>query len=267
LKTIFSPYLTTARLESVVSASSDDGWTLSREELATASAHERDLVSNSISVVLESAADRDYYSQWTGPQRIDVRSYAAERSAAYASDPQDDRHLRFLAGGRPVREKGFVELCRQFADVRDWAAGRGIRLELSILCRERRLDKGAAYIHDVEKVIEQFGLEEIARIEQKVPLDQLRQRMLDSTAIIVPSLYDPYGLMAAYAVEVKRPVFVSRFAGVSENFRSKSFVFDPLAEGDLLRAVSEWIDNRPLLEFHSCFPSYRGLYLTEAARS
>jgi hypothetical protein len=261
-KTIFSPYLTTGRLRSVVEKTGGSGWTMTDDELAVASRYERKLTSTCMRVVLESARDCDFYGTWVHPERLDVRSFAQERSARFATNPSEATRLTFVAGGRPVREKGFVELCKQFALLRNWAASRDIKVSLSILCRERRADKGADYIAAMERTIEACGLKGYIEIEPKISLDQLRHRIEASTALIVPSLYDPFCLMPTYAVEVKRPAFVSCHAGVSENIKSRQFTFDPEVKGDLLRAVSAWYENRPMFEYVSCFPSYRELYLS-----
>lgn len=260
--TIFSPYLTAARLRSVAGLFGGTDWTLTPEEMEVAEEYERKLTAACMRVVLESSKDYEFYGRWVHPDRIEVRSFAQERYARYPTAPTDDRHLSFLAGGRPVREKGFVELCREFAGVRDWARVHGISVSLEVLCRERRRDKGAAYIEAIEREIQTYGLGDIVRITHKIPLDPLRERIAASTALIAPSLYDPYGLMTSYAVEVRRPAFVSIHAGVSENVRSREFTFDPRQPGDLVRAVARWYETRPDFVFESRFPSYRDLYIS-----
>jgi glycosyltransferase involved in cell wall biosynthesis len=149
--------------------------------------------------------------------------------------------------------------------VRDWAADRGIDVSLSILCRERRREKGAAYIEEIERTLSDHGLGEIVRIEPKVSLDELRQRIAEASALIVPSLYDPFCLMPTYAVEVRTPAFVSCHAGVSENIKSRGFIFDPQLSGGLARAVASWYEERPTFQYESCFPSYLDLYLAKEA--
>jgi len=262
-KTIFSPYLTTSRLKPLVERSALSGWTMTPEELVVASSYEKKLCEACMRVILESARDREFFSKWVHSDRLDVRSYAQERVACFPTDHADLARLEFIAGGRPVREKGFVELCRQFASVRDWARGHGLSVSLAILCRERRRDKGAAYIQEIENTIAQHGLTEEVVVEPKISLEQLRLRIARAPALIVPSLYDPFCLMPTYSVEAKKPTFVSRNAGISENIRSREFIFDPQIEGDLLRAVTLWYERRPHFQFESCFPSYCDLYLSK----
>jgi hypothetical protein len=265
VRTIFSPYLTVGRLGALMAEVGGDGWTLTRDELAVATGYEQALSAWCARVVVESTCDREFYRRSVPDERLLVRSFAAERSAAFASSPPDRTSLRFIAGGRPVREKGFVELCREFARVHAWAAGRGLEASLSILCRERRPDKGAAYLQELEQTIAGLGLEGAVAVEPKVSLEQLRRRIERSSAVIAPSLYDPYSLLPTYAVEARRPAFVSCHAGVSENIVSKEFTFDPTVEGDLARAIARWYDERPMFRFESRFPSYRDLYAVREA--
>jgi hypothetical protein len=68
--------------------------------------------------------------------------------------------------------------------------------------------------------------------------------------------------MPTYAIEAKRPAFVSCHAGIAENLRSRDFVFDPEADGDLVRAVRAWYENDLTFDFESRFPSYLDLYLS-----
>ena len=118
LKTIFSPYLTIGRLKTVFDARGGTGWTMTPEELAVAAHFERKLSEACMRVVLESSQDRDFFMGWVHRERLDVRSFARTRAASIGRAPVRDGRLAFVAGGRPVREKGFVELCRQFAQVR-----------------------------------------------------------------------------------------------------------------------------------------------------
>ena len=262
LKTLFSPYLTTGRLKAVVEAQGGAGWTMPPEELAIAAIYERKLSEACMRVVLESSLDKQFFERWVHPERLDLRSFAEERRANYAVPAPHEGRLTFIAGGRPVREKGFVELCREFAQVRDWAAARGIEASLAILCRESNPGKGADYIREIENVAAAEWLSGSVTIDQKVSLEELRRRISEASALVVPSLYDSYCLMPNYAVEVKRPAFVSCHAGIAENIKSVDFTFDPEVKGDLLRAVRAWYESPRTFDFESRFASYLGLYLS-----
>ncbi|MGE0451143.1 MAG: hypothetical protein AB7Q29_16345 [Vicinamibacterales bacterium] len=263
--TIFSPYLTVGGLGALMNEAAGSDWTLSPAEVGVAEAYERKLAIWSQRVVLESERDRAFYRQWVPDDRLEMRSFARDLQAEFPTDAPDPTRLTFVAGGRAVREKGFVELCREFVAVRDWATRRGIDVSLAILCRDRRPEKGAGYIGEIERAIVEGGLGGVVAIEPKVSLDALKRRIASASAVIAPSLYDPYCLLPTYAVEARRPAFVSRHAGVAENIESREFTFDPLVEGDLARSVARWFDEKPPFRFASRFPSYRGLYLETGA--
>jgi len=236
---------------------------MTSQELAIAADFERKLSETCMRVVLESSQDRDFFMGWVDHGRLDLRSFAGTRAAAIERAPVRDGRLAFVAGGRPVREKGFVELCHQFAQVRAWAAGRGLEATLAILCRERNRAKGAEYIAEMEAAIAANALQGVISVEHKMSMDELRRRIGEASALIVPSLYDPYGLMPTYAIEVNRPSFVSCYAGFAENVKSRDFVFDPEAEGDLARSVRAWYEGNLTFDFESRFPSYLDLYLSK----
>jgi glycosyltransferase involved in cell wall biosynthesis len=266
-KAIFSPYLTIGRLRQDVQRLGGSGWTMSDEELDVATHYERRLSAAAMQVVVESARDQEFYSTWVHRDRVDVRSFATQRQARFPTVPSDRDHLRFIAGGRPVREKGFIELCEEMAKVRDWAVDKSVTVSLSILCREARKEKGAEYIAMIEGAIADNDLEGVVSVESKVSMDELYRRIAASSAVLVPSLYDPFCLMPTYAIEVERPAFISVFAGVSENLRSREFTFDPTVRGQLATAISEWYESPLDYWFEARYPSYLDLYLfNEAAR-
>ncbi len=265
LRTIFSPYLTIGPLRRRIEASPESDWTMSPAELAVADGFELELAAACDRVVVENESDRAWFAERVDASRVELRSFSSVRAARFASAPLDERRLRFLAGGRPAREKGFVELCREFARVRDWAATAGVEVELELICREPNEQKGADYLRAIEREVEIFGLADIVRIETKLPLDRLRARIALASALVAPSLYDPFCLMPTYATEARRPSFVSRHAGVAANLTSPQFLFDPLVEGDLARAVAAWYRERPEFGFAVSAPPFDGLYLDAGA--
>ncbi len=263
LKTIFSPYLTVARLKSMIEGMGRQGWTMTPEGLAIGASCEKMLCEFASEIVLESASDKAFYQQWADSARIRMFTFAQQPAARYPSDPQDEGNLLFITGGRPVREKGFVELCKAFVQIRRWAEGMGISARLEILCKERNPAKGAAYIAEIEQAIVEAGLQDVVTVEQKVSLDVLKRRIAQCSAVIVPSLYDPFCLLPTYAVEVGRPAFVSAHAGVAENLGQQAFVFTPEAVESLPTAIANWYGTRPMFEYASLYPGYRNIYLVD----
>ena len=238
---------------------------MTRDELEVAAGQEQQLAQWATSVVLESGRDRAFYERWVPAERLDFRSFARVPAIDYPSDPPDPQALFFVAGGRPVREKGFVELCKEFRAVADWAQRHDITARsLDLVPRAPTRQGRGLHRRDGERHPRRRPRGDRPPGAQGLA-DQLRRRIASSSAVIVPSLYDPYGLMATYAVEVERPAFVSVHAGVSENLEESAFSFDPQVPGDLLRAISAWYEQRPVFRFQARHASYEGLYLAEGA--
>jgi hypothetical protein len=258
---LFSPYLTATRLKPLVEQTTESDWTMTLSELELASTYELKLGQIVSQVIVECERDQTLYSNLLESTQVITRSFAPVQRISYASCLSNRKNLVFIAGGRPVREKGFLELCQEFAAVRNWAETIGLKVTLSILCLERRLDKGSDYIATIENVLQKYALEDSVFIEPKVSLDQFRRKIANAAAVIVSSLFDPYCLIPTYAMEVKRPAFVSIYAGISENIRSSQFLFDPLRKGSLAHAIAQWYENPATFVFESDHPSYRDLYL------
>ena len=133
---IFSPYLTVTRLQSLMETVADDTWTVTQEKASIAAKYERKLCELCTRTVFESSLDAKHYSNFLKPSQIDLCSFATVRYTSFVPEMGDRAFLKFLAGGRPVKEKGFIELCCEFALLRKWAKLEGINisLELLLLC-------------------------------------------------------------------------------------------------------------------------------------
>jgi hypothetical protein len=210
-------------------------------------------------VVLESQRDASFYRSSGRGNNIQLVSFAPGRHQ-FVSRPSDTV-LDFIAGGRPVREKGFIELCDRIAELLPWARDTGVSVSLRLLCRERDRQKGGGYQKELERRIEDRGLSNIVWIEDKVPLSELKADIRKASALIVPSLYDPCCLMPTYAMEARRVSFISCYAGISEGVESVDFIFDPLKAGDLCRAVRAWYEHDTPFAFESANLPYDRLYL------
>jgi hypothetical protein len=257
--TIFSPYLTVGRLLEFIKNNDDSFYTISVSLGEIASQYEKSIMSHCKRVVVESRRDACFYRSWGYHDKIKVISYAP-RPYEFSSCAMSNV-ITFVAGGRPVREKGFIELCDRIAELLPWAREREMSISLRLVCRDPKRQKGAKYIQALEEKIREQGLSDIVSIEDRVSIVALKSIIRQSSALIVPSLYDPFCLMPKYAMEENRICFVSCNAGISENFVSHEFIFDPLKENDLVRAVRAWHEQNIPFSFRTAHPSYRTLYV------
>jgi len=258
-RTYFSPYLTITRLLDFMERDGEEGYTISPALGALARRYERLIIDRCNTVVLESQRDASFYRASGCCNNIQLVSFAPGRHQ-FVSRPSDTA-LDFIAGGRPVREKGFIELCDRIAELLPWAHDAGVSVSLRLLCRERERQKRAPYLQELERRIEDRGLSNIVSIEDKVPLSELKADIREASALIVPSLYDPCCLMPTYAMEARRVSFISCYAGISEGVESVDFIFDPLKAGDLCRAVRAWYEHDIPFAFESTNLPYDRLYL------
>ncbi len=262
---IFSPYLTVGRLRDFLQERRYDDATLCEELVEHAAEYEQRLVEQSDRVIVESDLDRSFYSTWAAVDRLQMVSFGPRSRTEIAFNGREQRRLSFVAGGRPVAEKGFIELCDQFVPLARWGQEQGIKVELLILCRELDSEKGGRYLRRLEGAIASVPeLRDCVSVEVRVPIAELKAHIRDATALIVPSLYDSFCLMPLYALEENTVSFVSRRAGVSRNILTDDYLFDPLCPGDLLRAVQHCHRKRTPFVYEARGRDSSELYLDEA---
>ncbi len=262
---VFSPYLTVGPLRRFLNERPCEDATLGEELIEHAAGYERRLVEQADRVVVESDLDRSFYSTWAAAERLHLVTFTPRRRTEIPFNGNHRGRLSFVAGGRPVAEKGFIELCDQFVPLVRWGREQGIEVELSILCREAGSEKGARYVGRLEDAIASVPeLRGRVRIETRMPIAKLKAHLRNTTALIVPSLYDSFCLMPLYALEEGIVSFVSRNAGVSRNILTEDYLFDPLRPGDLARAVEQCHRLRAPFVYEARGRDYSELYLDEA---
>lgn len=261
---IFSPYLTIARLSYFISDNSQQHCTLTKEEADIGTHYEKKLLDFCDEIVCESKIDADFYQNLNKQKKVKILSYV-EKADRSVSPVDDKEELVFIAGGRPVYEKGFVQLCESLAELEKWGKDNGHKVKLIILCREyKRISgkpKGEKYIEEIESLCKELNIENIIEIKDKVSIGDLKKYIENSTALIVPSLYDPFCLMPLYALDVNRVSFVSKYAGISENIKSEEYIFDPYDKYSLLESIKAWKEKKPEFIFNAKYESYKKLYL------
>jgi glycosyltransferase involved in cell wall biosynthesis len=261
---VFSPYLTVGRLRRFMAAHPSEDWTLDDELAGVAERYERLLVDKAHRVVVESKPDKSFYAEWSANGKVQQLSFVPRRRIELRFDSHGSGKLSFVAGGRPVTEKGFLELCGQLLPLARWARGLGREIELLLLCREDT-PKRVSYVSRIERMIDETPeLRDTVRIEARVSEDELRGKLRAASALIVPSLFDPFCLMPDYAAQEGRVSFVSCHAGVSSIVKSKEYVFDPTEEGDLLRAVRSCHEREIPFIYENSGSDHTRLYLDES---
>lgn len=77
----------------------------------------------------------------------------------------------------------------------------------------------------------------------------IQRTILQSDIVVLPSLYESYGISALEAISLKVPVLLSRQCGISEDlpWYPQNLLFDPLNKEEIFEAVQYCLHNLPKL--------------------
>ena len=260
---IFSPYLTVTRLKKLLDNNRNFEATLSAEELEFSSKYELELIDFCDKIIVESEKDKQFYENLTN-KRIQKYSYSESEVFVVPNNETINNELTFVSGGRPVFEKGFIELINELPEIVKFANTRNLKFHLKIFCKEYDRHTGdlkkKGYLKELENVIEKLKLNPFVSLLDKVSVNKLREEIKNSCGLIIPSLYDPYCLMPHYAIDVKRISFVSSYTGISENIESEEYIFNPLEKSSLLKSIKSWHDNKKDFVLRNKNKSYKYIY-------
>ena len=144
--------------------------------------------------------------------------------------PADDDYILFV--GRIVQQKGLQYLLRafyyvlqKFPDIRLKIVGRGdLQPQLERLCRNLLIPEQKVEFVDPSPWLTR---PELAKLYQ------------GARVVVVPSIYEPFGMTALEALACQRPVVASRVGGLQDIIRHKEtgFLAEPQNELDL----AQWI--------------------------
>ena len=260
----FSPYLTVSRLKDFLDRTRISNATLSVDELKSAVRFEKTLIKSCNKIIVESDNDKNFYKRFGG-MKVKKYSFSPSKKCIVQSNKPKNKRLTFITGGRAVYEKGFKELLRETPLIIKYAEEKGFDFKLKIFCKEYNIHtkklRKAEYIDELYNLIKKFRLGKYISVLDKVSLINLRKEIKNSEGLIVPSLYDPYCLMPHYAIDANKICFVSKHTGISENIKSKGYIFDPLKRGSLLNAIKSWISHKEDFVLENNNVHYKTLYL------
>jgi glycogen synthase len=107
--------------------------------------------------------------------------------------------------GRVQYEKGFQVLARAMSTLRSRVPG----IECVIGGR-------GSYLPELQSQIELEGVSDLVQLPGFLPDDQLRDTVHQAGCVAVPSLYEPFGLVALEALAGGAPLVVARTGGLAE---------------------------------------------------
>ncbi len=135
-----------------------------------------------------------------------------------------------VAWGRVQYEKGFQVLVRAIAelrhripDLRCVIAGRG------------------SYLPELQSQIDVEGVTDIVDLAGFVPDDDLRRVLQRAGCVIIPSLYEPFGIVALEGMAAGAPTIVARTGGLAEIVEGTDagLLFEPGNHHDLAARIEE----------------------------
>jgi glycogen(starch) synthase len=154
-------------------------------------------------------------------------------------DRPGEREQSVVSWGRVQYEKGFQVLARaigtlrpRIPDVTCTIAGRG------------------SYLPELQTQIDVEGVSDLIHLPGFVSDDDLRDLVHRAGCVVIPSLYEPFGLVALEALAAGAPLIVARTGGLAELIAGTDagLTFEPGNPDDLANCVEMVLSDRDLAE-------------------
>jgi glycogen(starch) synthase len=154
-------------------------------------------------------------------------------------DPSARRGRLVLTWGRVQYEKGFQVLSRAIGELR----GRVDGIECVIAGR-------GSYLPELQSQIDLEGVSDLVALPGFLNDDQLRAQLHRAGCVVIPSLYEPFGIVALEALAGGAPLIVARTGGLAELVESTGagLMFEPGNATDLARCIERVLSNRDLAD-------------------
>ena len=105
--------------------------------------------------------------------------------------------------------------------------------------RQLRIAGGAGWgKQDIGALVRELGLSSRVQLVGKVDSDHLRELYRGAHALLMPSLYEGFGLPVVEALSLGVPAIVSRNSAMEEVGGAACLLVDPLSEADICRAMT-----------------------------
>lgn len=171
------------------------------------------------------------------PNGIDVDDWSRV-AAGGGSHLQPDGPL-VVAWGRVQYEKGFQVLASAMRDLR----GRLPGVQCMIAGR-------GTYLPELQAQIDVDGVGDIVHLRGFVPDDELRALVARAACVVIPSLYEPFGIVALEGMAAGAPTIVARTGGLAEivDGTGAGMTFEPGNHHELAAAIERVITDGRLAD-------------------
>lgn len=172
------------------------------------------------------------------PNGIDPDLWKPPVDGSSNDDPVEREQL-VLSWGRVQFEKGFQVLARSMATVRTRVPG----VECTIAGR-------GSYQPELQAQIDVEGVSDIVRIAGFVDDTELRALTQRAGCVVIPSLYEPFGLVALEALAAGAPLVVARTGGLAELIEGTDagLTFEPGRPDDLANCIERVLTDQLLAD-------------------
>lgn len=149
----------------------------------------------------------------------------------------NERGRRVFAWGRVQYEKGFQVLARAIATLRVRSPG----IECTIAGR-------GSYLPELQSQIDIAGVGHIIEVPGYVNDNELRAAVHAAGCVVIPSLYEPFGVVALEALAGGAPLVVANTGGLAELVAGTgaALLFEPGNADDLALCIERVLNEREL---------------------
>lgn len=159
--------------------------------------------------------------------------------ARWRADGNGPREPLVVAWGRIQYEKGFHVLARAIGELRQRVPG--IRAVIA--------GRGS-YLPELQTAVDIEGVSDIVQLAGFVPDADLHALLQRAACVVIPSLYEPFGIVALEGMAAGAPTVVARTGGLAEIVEGTdaALLFEPGNHHDLARCVERLIADPALGE-------------------
>jgi glycogen(starch) synthase len=143
-----------------------------------------------------------------------------------------EREPLVVAWGRIQYEKGFQVLARAIGELRHRVPG--VRCVIA--------GRGS-YLPELQTHIDVEGVSDIVQLAGFVPDDELHELLQRAACVVIPSLYEPFGIVALEGMAAGAPTIVARTGGLAEilDGTDAGMLFEPGNHHELADRIADVI--------------------------
>lgn len=164
------------------------------------------------------------------PNGVDTGQWAAPPGT-----PAVEREPLVVAWGRIQYEKGFQVLARAVGSLRHRVPG--VRCVIA--------GRGS-YLAELQTQVDIEGVADLVQLAGFVPDDELRALLRRAGCVVIPSLYEPFGIVALEGMAAGAPTIVARTGGLAEIVEGTGagLLFEPGDSAQLADRIATLLTDR-----------------------